>query len=484
MFGRKHHPYQVPWRNGEVLIDRFRVEGHTAGGMGIVYKVTDLHNSSPMAAKTYRGELVWNRRIRQQFRQEASTWLKLRKCPNIVEAAFVQTVRDRTCVFMEFVEGLPLDRLISERRLDVRLSLALAIQLCQGMIDASRTIRGIVHRDLKPDNLLVTAWGHLKIADWGLAKVAQEASGRSLGTWPYMSPEQFNEPASVDTRSDLYSFGVILYRMLTGRFPFQPGAAGDKSGWQSLHTRDRPEPPDLENTEAPHRVKALTVACLARDRGARPPSFDPVLEKLQGVYQSLYGERVTVIAAPVSDDKRLVNEAASWTELGEFEKAVAACQSAIKSNPDLAGAWVNLGIALERLNRNQEAVEAYDRAVALAPNEQLAWNNRGNALRALGRIEEAGRSFDTALEFDRRYDRAWNNKGWLLLSAQNRAQDALECFNEALASDPNNVDAWNNRGIALWRLGRPDDAVASFDAALEIAPTHSNALGNKAGLLI
>lgn len=486
MSGRRGRPDQAPWRKGEILIDRFRVEGHTAGGMGIVYKVTDLHNrnSIPVAAKTYKGEFLWNRSVRRRFQQEASTWLKLRDCPNIVEAAFVQNVRDRTCVFMEFVEGLPLDRLISERRLDVRLSLAFAIQLCQGMVDASRAIRGIVHRDLKPDNLLVTGWGLLKIADWGLAKVAQEASGRSLGTWPYMSPEQFNDPASVDTRSDLYSFGVILYRMLTGSFPFEPGAAAGKSGWRSLHGRDRPEPPNLDDTEAPERVKALTVACLARDRDARPQSFDPVLAELQGVYQSQYGERVNVVAESMSDDKRLANEAASWSELGEFERAVAASQSAISSNPALAGAWINLGIALASLNRKEEAIEAYDHAIALAPDEQLAWNNRGNALRALGRIEEARRSFDKALELDPRYNRAWNNKGWLLLSAQSRAREALDCFNKALACDPNNVDALNNRGLAQRRLGQPDDAAKSFDTALEIAPTHLNALSNRAGLMI
>lgn len=472
-----------PWKKGEVLLNRFRVEGHTSGGMGTVYKVTDLETNSVMAAKTYRGEQSWNPDIRRRFQDEAAIWTKLRNCPNIVQAVYVQNIRDLTCLFMEFVKGIPLNYMISNNLLNTRTSLFLAIQLCQGMVDADKIIDGIVHRDLKPDNLLVTERGHLMITDWGLAKVVQEVSGRSLGTWPYMSPEQFHKPLSVDNRSDIFSFGVILYQMLMGRFPFEPREIG-KDGWRKLHRPDRPKPVFLANVMAPARVKALTLACLAREPDARPQSFNQLLTELQSVYRSQYGERVEVILAPVSEYERLVNEAASWNELGEFDEAISTSKSAIKLEEDQAGAWINLGIAFEGLNRNQEAVKAYDRASVLAPNECQVWCNLGNALHAIGRIEDACNSFDRALELAPRYDRAWNNKGWLLLNAKGQAEEALACFNEALASNPNYEEAWNNLGIAQLRIGRPIDAAASFDLALEIAPTFSKALGNSAGLLI
>jgi tetratricopeptide (TPR) repeat protein len=478
-----YHDLQDAWKKGEVLLDRFRIEDLMYGGMGFVYKVKDLKGSGFKAVKTYHNKYLWNRKVVENFLEEANTWIRLGRHANIVEAMFVQEVRGRPCVFIEFVEGEDLSTLISHRRLTLRLSIAFAIQFCRGMIYAQQVIPGIVHRDIKPGNTLVEMNGLLKITDWGLAKTAPEARVKLLGTLPYMPPEQFKDASSVDTRSDIYSFGVMFYQMLTNRLPFTPKGYPTLQDWRRLHSEVHPTPLREYMSDVPPEIETLVHTCLEKLPVDRPQSFEIIMTQLQDVYKKLYGERIDIIEQPVSEYERLCNKAASFNSLHQFEDAVTVCKEAISLKGDIPAAWINLGIALEGLDRNEEALESYDRAVRIDPSERITWNNRGNALHALERFDEACVSYDRALELDPGYERAWNNKGWLLLDSLQRYQDALRCFDEAVRIDPNYVDAWNNRAITLWRLGKSEEAIESLDTALAINPTHVKGLGNYSGYL-
>jgi len=475
------HEFQVPWKKGEVLLGRFRVEDYMFGGMGIVYKVSDLQGSGFMAVKTCRGELLWERDAIERFVEEARIWIRLGRHVNIVQAAFIEEVRGRMCIFMEFVEGAALSWLIDQRRLNLRLSLAFAIQFCRGMVYAQQTIPGIVHRDIKPANTLIAMNGLLKITDWGIAKTAHEASGKPFGTLAYMSPEQFCESSSVDTRSDVYSFGVMLYQILTSRLPFTPDGLPSVRAWQYLHSEAEPTPLLEYTSGVPSELEALTLACLEKRPENRPQSFENILMDLQVMYQGAYGEQIEIRETQVSEYESMCNEAVSRNALQQFEEAITACRKAVSLNADAPAAWINMGIALQNLGRYEEALSSLDRAIEIDPRERLAWNNHGNVLDTLERFDEAIVSFDQALELDPGYDRAWNNKGWALLSS-GRYQEALKCFNEAIRIDPNYVDAWNNRGIALWKLGMIAEALDSCETALAIHPANWKTLANCGGL--
>lgn len=477
-----NHDLKDAWKKGEVLLEQFRIEYLMYGGMGFVYKVKDLRGSGFKAVKTYRNKYLWDRGAIERFIEEAKTWIRLGRHANIVEAMFVQEVRGRTCIFTEFVEGEDLSELI-KRRLTLRLSIAFAIQFCRGMVYAQQVIPGIVHRDIKPGNTLVDMNGLLKITDWGLAKTVPEVQKRVGGTHAYMPPEQFKDASSVDTRSDIYSFGVMFYQMLTNRFPFTPRGKHNAQAWWRLHSEVQPTPLRTYRDDVPPEIETLIHTCLEKLPVDRPQSFETIMTLLHDVYYKIYGEKIEIIGHPVSEYERLCNKAASLNSLHQFEDAVKVSHRAISMNEDAPGAWVNLGIALEGLDRNEEALEAYDRAVKIDPNERIAWNNRGNVLHELKRLDEACASYDRALELDPNYERAWNNKGWLLLDSLKRYQDALRCFDEAVRIDPNYVDVWNNRAIALWHLGNNDEALESLDTALAINPAHVKSLGNRSGFL-
>ncbi len=277
---------------GETLDGRYEVLEVHPGGMGVVYILRDLRTGEKHAAKTVKDEYRDDPRVRRRFHREVRTWIRLGRHPHLVEARSVREFGGTPWLFLEYVEGVTLARLLAAdgpllvpQAVDIGLMCALGLSFAhEKPLDGSR---GLVHRDVKPENLFLTRDRVAKVSDLGLVKVLAAdldatAEGIGMGTPYYVSPEQLKGSRDVDARADVYSFGAVLFEMLTGEVPLKA---------ESLETqvyrilRDRPDPPSRRNPKVPARLDALAAACLAKDPAERPPDMRVVAGVLRDLLE-------------------------------------------------------------------------------------------------------------------------------------------------------------------------------------------------------
>ncbi|HYU33439.1 MAG TPA: protein kinase [Thermoanaerobaculia bacterium] len=252
-----------------------------AGGMGEVFLAHDERLDRRVAIKRIRPDTGLSPEQRERFRREARVAARLNH-PAIVQVYDILQEGDVEHIVMEYVEGASLRALASQGPLDLPLALRLAREIADGL-DAAHH-EGIVHRDLKTENVLVTRTGHAKISDFGIAKLFQagpepELTGANMvvGTYRTMSPEQARGEA-VDHRSDLFSFGTLLYEILTGGSPFVAENALATLNRILFHT---PEPVRALRPEVPEQLSALVDQLLQKDPFLRPRSAGEVRRHLE-----------------------------------------------------------------------------------------------------------------------------------------------------------------------------------------------------------
>ncbi|HVG07957.1 MAG TPA: protein kinase [Thermoanaerobaculia bacterium] len=280
-----------PGKSGGMLgraIGHYVVKEHIGGGgMGVVYKAEDLRLERTVALKFLPPELTRDPVAKARFLQEARAASALEH-PNICTIHEVDETEDgQLYLAMPAYDGETLKRKVENGPLPLEEAIGFAIQAGQGLAKAHR--QGIVHRDIKPANLIVTGDAIVKILDFGLAKLAGAAgltrAGFCLGTPSYMSPEQAR--GEVDQRTDLWSLGVVLYEMVTGRPPFR--ADTDQGIIYALLTEE-PEPVRKLRPEAPPELERILKKMLAKDPAERYPNLDAViadLRSLSGVTSTL-----------------------------------------------------------------------------------------------------------------------------------------------------------------------------------------------------
>jgi tetratricopeptide (TPR) repeat protein len=283
---------------GTLLASRFRLEKLLGvGGMGVVYRATDLQLGVPVAIKLLRSEMADRPGAYERFRQELLLSRQV-SSPHVVRIHDIAQHEGRWLISMDLVEGEALDRLLDrEGRLPVEKALAIARQVALGLSAAHA--RDVIHRDLKPSNVLVDAQGQAWISDFGIARSLGSrgltVTGTVVGTPEYLSPEQARaEP--VDARSDLYALGLVLYEMLVGEPAY---AAGTQSESIAQRLVGPPPPIRTRRPEVPAWLERLLDRLLRSNPAHRPRDAEAVVHAIDSkhVARDLRPGRKSAIAA-------------------------------------------------------------------------------------------------------------------------------------------------------------------------------------------
>jgi len=287
------------------------------GGMGIVYKARDQRLERYVALKVLPAEVMADPERRRRFEQEAKSASALNH-PNIVTIYDIGQSEDVHFIAMEYVGGKTLDALIGPKGLPLRDALAFAVQIADGLGKAHAA--NIVHRDLKPSNIIVTPDGLVKLLDFGLAKLVEKdevfhdisvtrtlartpvtEEGKIVGTVAYMSPEQA-EGKPVDARSDIFSFGSVLYEMLTGRRAF---AGETKASTMAAVIALDPASPSGISAPLPADVERTVMRCLRKDPQRRWQNMSDLKVALQDLKEESDSGKLTAVSpAPVQARRR------------------------------------------------------------------------------------------------------------------------------------------------------------------------------------
>ena len=274
-------------------ISHYRLEAEIGrGGMGVVYRAVDTKLGRPVAIKVLPAHSTTDPDRRRRFIQEARAASALNH-PHIVTIYEVDEHEGTIFIAMEFVDGTPLDALLVNGPLPVGRALEYATQIAAALVAAHAS--GIVHRDIKPANIVITRDGRVKVLDFGLAKLIERPSaeatisavgtvaGTILGTAAYMSPEQA-QGLRVDARSDIFSFGAVLYEMLAGRRPF---VASSDVGLIAAILRDQPPPLRTVRPEVPEAVERIIAGALAKDPADRDKDAGEIHAQLVAAHARL-----------------------------------------------------------------------------------------------------------------------------------------------------------------------------------------------------
>ena len=342
-------------------VSHYRVlEALGAGGMGVVYKAEDVKLGRMVALKFLPGDRTHDRATTDRFLREARAASSLNH-PHICTIYEVDEHEGSPFLAMELLEGRTLDRRIDGRPLEIGTLLRLAQQIADGL-DAAHT-RGVLHRDIKPANIFVTDRDQAKLLDFGLAKLTHDAldagsasqqptallttrQGTAMGTVAYMSPEQARGE-ELDARSDVFSFGVVLYEMATGHQTFQGSTTA--LVFDAILNRDPRAPIEL-NANVPLALERVIARALDKDRTTRYQSVAEMRDELQRIAR----ERESAIGvAPASTTRVPAASRPSWPSASAIAPAGPANPAAPATAPDVAAPTVAAPVRTARERRQR-----------------------------------------------------------------------------------------------------------------------------------
>jgi serine/threonine-protein kinase len=388
----------------------------------VVYRARDPIINRLVALKTITTGLAEYPDLLQRFYQEAQSAGGLQH-PNIVTIYDLGDADGIPYIAMELLEGESLDQLISRRApLPVPLKLTYALQACRALDYAHK--RGIIHRDIKPDNVMLTRDGTVKVVDFGIARVLETSktqTGMLLGTFAYMSPEQYHGEHA-DARSDIWSFGVLLYELLAYQRPFRGSTPASL-----MHGICQQEPPPLHDVapECPEALEKVVLKILRKSPDERYQSMEEVLLDLDPICKGLQAESVAA----------LVVQARSLSEQGDYSQ----CRDLLRQALQIDSTNTQARNLLEKANTEL-------RRILIRPKLQQQIE-KGQELLAEGKTQEARIEAEVVLQLDPAFepaqellkrvqqemDRARQIAEWIEAAEQRLAQGLLEEAEELLA---------------------------------------------------
>jgi tetratricopeptide (TPR) repeat protein/tRNA A-37 threonylcarbamoyl transferase component Bud32 len=490
------------------------------GGMGKVYLAEDQLLGRKVAMKFLPPKSVADERARKRLIREARAAATLDH-PNICSIYEVGSDGNQSFIVLQHVEGETLAARLKRQPLELREALAAAVQVAEALAAAHE--RGIIHRDIKPENIMLTARGQVKVLDFGLAKVTRDqvrldhegetatmlsTPGIVMGTVPYMSPEQVRGE-DLDGRSDMFSFGAVLYELLTGRRLVEA-----KSVAEMISAILTAEPPPLVGSSAVSpRLEQLVRRCLEKDAVRRYPSLGDVVGELEGVrgeYESgravATGETTTVRLEAVTTGAHgrwheplkskvvlvfiLVALAASASiSLLWFRQRTPATASSVTPTDSPAydlylRGKVNVGS--ETKENNATAIKLLEQAVAADPNLAPAWAElaRAYVIRAFQfapdaekkkLMEDAEVAVEKALALNPNLPEGHFARGQLLWTPAKGFphEHAIQSYLRALKLNPNLDETHHQLGMIYSHIGLLEEAQAEVEKALAINPANT-----------
>ncbi len=266
-----------------------------AGGMGKVYKVRNVISDRVEAMKVLLPNLAEYPELGERFVREIKLQATLNH-PNIAALHTALHFENQLLMLMEFVDGVTLDELVRSGPLPLEYAIHYIAQVCDALAYAHA--KGIIHRDLKPSNMMLTPEGTVKLLDFGIAKFAQDRSmtktGFLVGSLPYISPEQIEGVADIDHRTDIYSLGITLYQLVTGRVPFE---ADSEYSLMRKHLQEMPVPPVQLMPDVPQGLNDIILMAIEKDRNRRFQTAAAMGAALRNLASSL---GATVAAQPAA----------------------------------------------------------------------------------------------------------------------------------------------------------------------------------------
>jgi serine/threonine-protein kinase len=251
------------------------------GGMGVVYKARQLSLNRPVALKFLPPELIGSHEWKERFFREAQAAAALAH-PNICTIHEINEVDDKVFIAMEYLKGQSLDKKIESGALDIDEAVNVALRVAEGLGHAHK--RGVVHRDIKPANIMITGDGQTKIMDFGLAKLSGKTrltkTATVMGTITYMSPEQARGDKDISCQTDIWSLGVMLYEMLTGRLPFD---AETDTGLIYKIINENPELITNHRSDIPGSLVSLIEKAIQKDPQNRYKAAEMFVADLEAV---------------------------------------------------------------------------------------------------------------------------------------------------------------------------------------------------------
>ncbi len=288
------------YREKDIINGQYEVLRRLTGGMGYVYIAVDQVSERTLAIKTLKDELLEIPEATGRFEREAKTWINLGSHEHIVHAIAFQR-GPHPLLLLEYIDGLSLHRLLRNEPggLTFGQVVRFGLQMAEGLGYAHccpmpRGTRGVVHRDLKPGNIMVTRSCGAKLTDFGLALAQTDSemtsSRATLGTLPYMPPEQWKNAHTVTPRADIYAFGAVMYEMLAGVRAFT--AQSPPELMYQVHNLAPPPMSDFRNDVDPALID-LVMRCLCKEAEGRPESAAAVAEELEVISRNVSPEHPT-----------------------------------------------------------------------------------------------------------------------------------------------------------------------------------------------